>query len=673
MLLFLLAQGAAAVVAPAAAPAPATAQPAVVSYPPEFFADVHPNTALDMINRLPGFALDSGSDVRGYEGAAGNVLIDGRRPATKTEGIGSILQRVLATRVARIDVIRGGAPGIDMQGKTVIANVIVKAGGGVHGVFAVANDQSADGRNKDTVRLEASGQLGQRTWESGLLVGGFTDDSYGDGPRTQTNAAGTPILAAHIHSQAGGTQSSLTGATEGPLGDGRLRINGRLAGTVYNSDELDTVTLPDNHTEHDHQDDNKGQSELGGRYNQNFGARTSIEAVVLRQDARERYADAFTTPSDAEIFKQATDTSETIVRGVVKFQQRPRLSWEVGAEGAYNTLINHILFSHNGAFVALPAANVAVNEKRAEGFVKAVWQPVSTITVEGAVREEGSRIASSGDVTLQKTLYYTKPRVLLTWAPNANTQVRLRYEREVGQLDFGSFTASTTLVAGVVSAGNPNLAPQQDWVSEIALDQHFLGSGGVTLTARHLQISDAVDRAPIFLANGTAFDAPANIGAGTEDDFISTVTLPLDRLGLKGAQLRGDLTRRWSQVTDPTTHRPRPISGEHPTDWEAHFSQPIGNVLYGIDVYGGWQQRYYRFNQIEIDKLGTNVTPFLEWKPRPDLSWRIELDNVTARGFKHTYESFSGPRNIDPLASVDQRSVHPGRLFHLRLRKTFGN
>jgi outer membrane receptor protein involved in Fe transport len=672
MLLFVLAQVAAAAVAPAAAEAPA-AQPAITSYPPEFFANARPNTALEMIVRLPGFALDTGSGVRGYEGAAGNVLIDGQRPAVKSEGIDTILQRMLATHVARIDVIRGGAPGIDMQGKTVIANVITKGGGGARGIFHYADMTNSDGRRDWTLRTEWSGKIGPRSWEAGLTAAKFTDDALGDGPRRITAGDGTPLLIGHIHSQGWGWQNVLTGAVETPLFGGNLRVNTRLFGQVYDSDELDTIRLPDIHTEHDHQDDNKYQSEFGGRYNRAFGKRTNVEVVVLRQDKREKYADAFQTPSDAQLFRQDTTTAETILRGVVKFQQTPKLSWEAGAEGAYNTLENRIKFSDNGVFLQLPAASVDVQEKRGEAFVKAVWRPFSTITVEGAVREEASRISSTGDVVLQKSLYYTKPRVVVTWAPNGDTQVRLRYEREVGQLDFGAFVASTTLVAGVVNAGNPNLVPAQDWASEIALERHFLGSGGLTLTFRHLQITDVVDRAPIFLPNGDAFDAPANIGDATEDDFIADLTLPLDKLGLKGAQFRGQFTRRWSQVTDPTTGRPRPITAQHPTDWEAHFNQPIGNLNYGVDAFGGWQERSYRLNQIQIDKLGTFVIPFVEWKPKPDLSLRIEVDNVTARGFKHTFETFDGSRRIAPLRSVEERIVHPGRTFYVRLRKTFGS
>src|SRR6202008_4662017 len=105
-------------------------QPDVTTYPVSFFADARPNTAMDMINRLPGFTLSSGAQVRGYAGAAGDVVIDGERPATKQDDLGVVLRRIPATQVERIDVIRGSAPGVDMQGQTVLANVIRKKNGG---------------------------------------------------------------------------------------------------------------------------------------------------------------------------------------------------------------------------------------------------------------------------------------------------------------------------------------------------------------------------------------------------------------------------------------------------------------------------------------------------------------------------------------------------------------
>ena len=103
-----------------------TSQDNVISYPAAFFVPLRPDTALDMINRLPGFTLDDGSAVRGFGGAAGNVLIDGQRPTSKTDDLVSILKRLPASQVARIDLIRGASPGIDMQGKTLVANIVLR-------------------------------------------------------------------------------------------------------------------------------------------------------------------------------------------------------------------------------------------------------------------------------------------------------------------------------------------------------------------------------------------------------------------------------------------------------------------------------------------------------------------------------------------------------------------
>jgi len=51
----------------------------VTPYAPSFFAQFRPNTALDMILRIPGFSFDGGAFARGFSGTAGNVLIDGER------------------------------------------------------------------------------------------------------------------------------------------------------------------------------------------------------------------------------------------------------------------------------------------------------------------------------------------------------------------------------------------------------------------------------------------------------------------------------------------------------------------------------------------------------------------------------------------------------------------
>ena len=56
------------------------AQQGVLVFTPDFFADLRPNTALDMVNRVPGFGVVDGDGSRGFEGSVGNVLVNGARP-----------------------------------------------------------------------------------------------------------------------------------------------------------------------------------------------------------------------------------------------------------------------------------------------------------------------------------------------------------------------------------------------------------------------------------------------------------------------------------------------------------------------------------------------------------------------------------------------------------------
>src|SRR5262245_30615465 len=103
-------------------PAP-TAQPAakdgVQAFEPAFFARFSPVTAFDMVRQLPGFTIDEGeSNLRGFGATAGNVLIGGQRPTTKTS-LSDELGRIAARDVLRIELIGAAQAGeIDVRGYT---------------------------------------------------------------------------------------------------------------------------------------------------------------------------------------------------------------------------------------------------------------------------------------------------------------------------------------------------------------------------------------------------------------------------------------------------------------------------------------------------------------------------------------------------------------------------
>lgn len=683
LLLTLLAQ-AAAVAAPAAQPA--TPPQGVASYPASYFASSSTNTARDMVERLPDFTLDTGASVRGFEGAAGNVLINGQRPTSKTDALDAILQRIPIGKVERIDLIRGGAPGIDMQGKTVIANVILKKDSSVRGVFALADQHVNDGRNMTGVRLEGSGGLaGGRSWEGSARYGMGPDDGVGPGRNVTRFADGRPPQIASIRSKGTDMLWQFAGAFETPLAGGRFRVNGFENLEKFKEPEQDDFSSP----AFDLQDFDYKQvthdTEAGARYTRPFGASTDLEAIALRttrhRTTRSVSHDAFpaVTGSDHdEDFFNDRDSSELIFRGVLKHRFGDKLSLEAGVENADNKLESKTRFSANGAPVPLPAANVQVEEKRTEAFVKGAWRPAPDWTVDMGLRYETSDISSQGDVALGKSLSFAKPRITVAWAPQPATQFRARVEREVSQLDFNDFVASSSLTnATGVTTGNPNLNPQQAWVVEGEVEQRLWTGSSIVLAARHYKLTDVVDRGPVFAPNGAVFDQPTNIGDGTKDELQATVTLRMDALGWKGALIKGDFTKRWSEVTDPATHQKREISKLHPVDWTINFSQdlPAQHASVGFDLYNPWRETSYRFNFVETVKVQGYFKPFAEWKPRRDISLRVELPliNHPKDRLKDQILIFDGSRTATALPSaIQNRTFTFPYSWYIRFRKEFG-
>jgi hypothetical protein len=686
VLLGALAAGGADAPAPGAQ-APAAAAPvssgqagaasnAVVRYDAAFFASMLPNTAFDMIGRVPGFVFDPGAQVRGFAGAAGNVLIDGERPTSKDDDLQSILKRVPASQVDHIDVIRGGAPGIDMHGQTVIANVVRKTGSSSTGVVALANTFVSGGRYFPDSRLEMIRKWGGgRTLELALVSSMYPDDSVGEGTRVRTDADGDVLIRSLPKDRAAGANATGTAAYETPLWGGKFRVNVLGTWDGYHQHTDDTLIVPPGEEKlRYHQ--NKTRGEVGLHFEKKLSPKLSLEALGIQKIQSQEFPSHFyTTAGEDDRFNESDISGESILRGVLRYRASDKLSAETSLEGAYNIQTSDSTFASGGVNVPLPAAHVTVSEKRGEAAALTTWSPSKKITLEAGARFEISQIASRGDVVLSKVLFYPKPRVVLTWSLDDNDQVRFRVEREVGQLNFADFAAASALGAGdsVARAGNPNLNPQSDWAYEAAFEKHIQGAV-LVFTYRRLQISNVVDRIPIAAPDGTLFDAPGNIGDATENDFLTNITLPLDRIGLKGAQFKASGTLRHSRVIDPTTGLLRTISGQHRFDYELHFTQDLPKLKsdWGIDVFNRWTETYFRFNEIDVYKLKTMVGAFFEYRPTRDISIRGEFYNLGARGAERTLIVYAGPRNSSPLSYVDDRKEGFDPYVRLRVRKNFG-
>ena len=213
-----------------------TDQTSVLVYQAAFFADVRPNTAYDMIGRLPAFVFEDSTTARGFAGTAGNVLIDGQRPTAKADDLGSILTRIPASDVDRIEVIRGGAPGIDMQGQTVIANIIRKKGDTTKIVADIEdNIFLVDGHSVPNASLQLTRHDGDSTYEASISRYGNYDDSVGNGIHTITDVATGTVTRDRAHTSAMGTGGGFNGAATIPLFGGQFKANLTLQDSPFHS------------------------------------------------------------------------------------------------------------------------------------------------------------------------------------------------------------------------------------------------------------------------------------------------------------------------------------------------------------------------------------------------------------------------------------------------------
>ncbi|HTI67578.1 MAG TPA: TonB-dependent receptor [Caulobacteraceae bacterium] len=682
---------AAAASSPAAAPAPAphaaqtvegveittrrpvtgTLEQGVQGYRPEFFTPARPSTAMDMIQWLPGFTFEDMRDLRGLGDSGGNVLIDGKPPTSKNDTLATVLRRIPSVQVERVDIIVGSAPGIDMRGRPVIANVILKKTMALRGSVQAQTQVMQDGRVAPELQATFSRNAEGRATEASVTVNQriFGGPGFGDGVWVRRDGTGAVLFRADDKSHAGGPSAVATGSYELPFAGGRLKVNG--SGRWYKAIFDDVAVLRgsgDRYTLALH--DLYRQAELGARFERTFGLRTTLEAQALQRLNAHDQTNAIRRPPVISDFDEADDLSESVLRTTLRFKKDETLTLETSAEGSLNVLATDSASLVGGVAAPIPNADVKITEHRGEAGGLLTWKPAPAYGVTAGLKLETSTLAAERDVNLTRTLTHWKPRLVLSWSPAKNTQVRLRAEREIGQINFYSFVAISEFNSGTVRSGNPNLRPQRSWVGEAVLERQFWDGASIVLTARRKALYDVVD-ARIVGTSGAV--GVGNIGDGAQTDLVGTLTFPLKRLGLNGAMLKGTLTKSRSRVTDPTTGIQRQLSNWSATIGELHFvyDLPRRKLNLGFDAFYNGPFTLYRPAGTEDNGVNARLSVFVEYRYRPNLTFRLEGMNVTGARITQTVTYYAGPRNVSPLLYADEKTLGLGPSVLLRARRTF--
>lgn len=647
----------------ASAQTPAGDRSALLVFEPEFFAASAPSTAKDMVDRLPGFQLDDGDDVRGFAGAGGNVLIDGARPASKTDDVSAVLGRIHANQVAHIELIRGSSSGIDMQGHSVVANVVLSDAASSQHALTARGFFFEGGPNQPGGRYDYTSSENGRSWGVNISKTISMSDSTGPGRYIRRDADGDVITSERSNRSfdGGGWSGRVNWAA--PVWSGRIELT--AGANVNDYEEATRFSAVSSQRRFGFDQDNTN-ADLGARLEQTLSSSMTLESRFI-QNLRSNESTSTALAEQAnQRFDTERDTGESILRTSLQWQQSDRLSIESSAELAYNFLDTRQSFTVNSIPVVLPLSTTKVNELRGELSSIASWKTSDSLTLEAGVRLERSRIRQSGGSSAERSFSYPKPRLGLAWDVRDNHQLRMRVERELGQLNFSDFAASSSLSNNEVLGGNLDLRPEQRWISEAIYEYRFAGNGALTLTYRHDEIRDVVDVLPL----DDGLTAIGNIGDGTLDRAALNLRLPLDRIGLGGARLTVDAQYDHTRVTDPTTGRERPISEVRPFTGFIRMEQdvPQANLVWGFQFRPYFRETTFNPDQRRSMELHDFLTLFGEYTISTGFTARLEY-NIWD-DFR-LYRTSWADRDTQTVAFTEEERINPRNYVQFQLRKTF--
>lgn len=651
------------------------------SYDATYFTAYAPATALQMVERVPGFVIEQvDQSVRGFGQSAGNIVINGQRPSAKGESLQTLLSRIPASRVARIEVAAGDVFGADYTGKSQVLNLVLTAGGGLAGTVQAAVSRDFVGRYRPTGSASALLKRGKSTFNASVTIENNGNTEEGT-DRVVALPSRQPIEFRRKVNIADEPNVAVAASWEHTDGANRTaHLNARAFVDRFRLDQANAVTPLAGPIRDDRltQRLDYDSYELGGDVTRPLaGGGIKLIGLSTRRDRLSR--DANYNRVGGTTIGGFTQTlrdrlTENLLR--VTWSRSNLLGWnvETGAEGVINRLDSNVdLASIDGNGVAtpidLPVDNAVVKEVRAELFANAGRALGPRLRLDVGLTREMSRITVTGDAAAERSLTFLKPKATLEWRPSADWRAQLSVQRTVAQLQFEDFISGAELNTDRVNGGNVDLLPQRSWETLATIERKLLGDGLYKLELGYNRVSLVQDRVP----TPEGFDAPGNLGDGQVFIFRNRLDAPLRKLGIKGGRLTLNASYVKTSVVDPYTLRPRPFSGNSLFFGEAGFRQDLKKFAWGFGLNGGTSSTFYR-----LDETDRNVrdwpfaTAFVEWRPDARTTINLTADNLTQAAGRRERTFYAPDRRNPTPNAVEYRERNGHVLPMLTIKRSLG-
>lgn len=623
------------------------------NYPASFFAQYTPQNALEMVQKLPGFTFDEGSNARGFGGNAGNVLINDTRPTSKSGGLRGALIRIPAAQVLRIEILRGGVGAGEASGQSIVANV-VKKDGGTSGTWGILAKRAPEGAYQPKIEAAITTKLGD--WSTSF------DTDIGGNPGYRGAFIETLDSSNNLSESANEVLKSrdqwmlFNGEGSRALAGGKLTLNTGLRFERWKSDvtrdvyvgQLPNSNNPDNFWKLNEKDKTKavevGVDWISEKNDWKWHVIGLGSAEDFHYKSKFYQEDIAISAVDENNFLQDSLKTEYIARLTYGKVGDSKFKPEYGVEIANNKLDSESEFIVGNETQNLEGANVIVEELRGEMFANFVHNMNSDFTFEGGVTAEISEIKVIGEVDQKKSYSFIKPRLSASYKIDEVNRLTLQADKSVGQLDFSDFASSANSSDDRITAGNSRLKPDRKTALTSTYDWSFSERGSVKIAAYYEWRKDILEQ--IILPSGN--QGLGNAGNAEFWGVTADINLPLDYF-LKDSLLEIHYINRKSNFNDPIIGRSRLISGYTPEWLSMKFRQDVTEhqFSWGMEYWGNFTDSNFYVDERQTFSGNVRLRMFLETTRFFGVKSLLEITNMNTGEYTRSRFLYENNRSGD--------------------------
>jgi len=612
-------------------------------FEPAYYIEFDPVTALDLVQRTPGFNPQQQNGGRGLDGVRTNILINNKRLPPKGQSFWQILSNRPYTSVTRIELINTSATlDIDMQGYTQVVNIIMEEEDPNYFELNTQYTETGDGdvrqRNETRTNLELTANMsfGEHDFS---LRGGFQDNKTSTPPEFVNINPADPVQRTGSQNQNDQGQDFLQLSSIFNFNNEKslsvninLNTRERLSAPVLefsDGTEVRETFLNDREFQ-----------EISAEYIQPFGDKSEMMFAVVDSRNIETNDSTFADEGDFLSSVRNRENGETAARLRLTNNFSNDLTLRAIGSTAFNYFDGSQRRFENGILQPLNGSDSRVEEDRHSLALEADWNLTDKWILRGSL-SGGTYAIEAKDVSSNEqtevkgrgsVAYQLRERITVTWES--------RYD--IGQLSLGQFLASSNLSSDILQAGAVRLDSERTWEHSLNYDQRFGDRGVLKFTLGHRNRENPIRSFALsdsLIVSQNAF--PEKITW-----FNTNLEYPFERFDMEDLVLEASFTVRDSDTIDPVTSESRVVSEVNPFEYSLGLRKNPGDGKWswGMNLWRNMNGREYGVRDTRLWQESHQWDAFVQYEFFQGL--RLNARMESARSERELIDFYSSARQV---------------------------